>query len=130
MIFSGKHIVYTLVLIFVSCISYAENCVDQISRQFSKGNADAISGYFDANVSLSLPGSQATYSHAQAAMILNDFFEKNHSKKATIERSGTNGGNQFAIGKLVTAKTEYRLYMVVKETADGACMIKELRLEK
>lgn len=129
MIFPRKNIVLTLALIFISRISYAENCIDLISRQLSKGNASAISAYFDDNLSLSLPGSQSTYSHAQAAMILSDFFEKNTSKQAFIERTGDNVHSKFAIGTLTTSKGAYRLYLVVKESKSD-CIIKELRLEK
>lgn len=129
MIFLRKHIILTLAFIFISSISYAGNCIDLITQQLSKGNASAISAYFDDNLSLSLPGNQSTYSHAQAAMILDDFFEKNASRQATIERTGDNAHSKFAIGKLVTSKGAYRLYLVVKESKSD-CVIKELRLEK
>ncbi len=127
--FLKKYIVLILSFSFLSYISYAGNCIDLIRQQLAKGNASAVSGYFDANLSLSLPGGQATYSQAQASMILHDFFEKNPSKQATIERSGDRGDHQFAIGKLATDKGVYRLYLVVKEE-DKECVIKELRLEK
>ena len=125
----ARNLVFIWVLITLPGLSFAGNCIDVISRKLSNGDASGVAAHFDHNLSLSLPGCQSNYSHAQAAMILNDFFEKHNAQKATIERTGDNASSTFAIGKLVTSKGTYRLYLVVKENKND-CIIKEMRLER
>jgi hypothetical protein len=124
-----RYIIITGFLALYPYFSFAGNCIDEIGRSIGKGNAEAVAAYFDDNLSLSLPGSQSIYSNAQAKMILADFFEKNSIKNVSIERSGNNNDSKFAIGKLITSKGNYRIYLVVKQK-ERDCIIKELRLEK
>jgi hypothetical protein len=116
--------------LFQNTFVFAGNCVDEVSRKMGSCDAATISGYFDDNVLLNVPGSQSTYSDAQATMILSDFFEKYKVKNVQIDhRGGDIHQSQFAIGKVTTCKGEYRVYVSVKEKG-SKCVIKELRFER
>jgi len=120
-----KHIILSGFFILHSLFSCAEDCMDAIQKSIEKGNAAAVAGYFADNVSLNLPGNQATYSSAQAEIMLNDFFRKNAPSQINIEQNGTNSNAKFVIARFVTShKKTYRVYWVVKD-----CIIKELRFE-
>lgn len=128
----NKFIIYSLligILLLKNSASFAGDCVSAIEKSMGDGSASGVAQYFDNSLFLNLPGINASYSHAQAEMVLNDFFSKNHPNNITIERTGTTGNAKFAIGTLTTSKGNYRVYILFKQTNANDCIIKELRVE-
>lgn len=88
-----------------------------------------IAGYFDNAVSLTISGTQATYSRSQAEMVLRDFFNKNKTPDFSVERKGNNKNGCYAIGILTTGNGNYRVYFSARKKNEGY-VIQEIRFEK
>jgi len=117
----------SLVCLFV--ISYAQGVIDNIGNSLGSGNVNGISRYFDNAVSMTISGSQSTYSRSQAEMVLREFFGKNSAKGFSMEHSNGGNGNNYAIGTLITVNGKYRAYFSMRQK-DGAYVIQEIRIEK
>ena len=120
-----------LTFAFMVCVlfSYGQGVIDQIGGSIANGNVAGISRHFDNAVTLSVAGSQATYSRSQAEMILKEFFSRNEVKGFTIEHSSTSSSNSYAIGTLVTSQGNYRAYFTVRQK-DNRYYIQEIRFER
>lgn len=104
---------------------------DNISSAIRTGNAKQLSGFFSANVDLTILNQEEVYSKAQAEQIVKDFFSKNTPKSFTIIHNGlSKEGSKYAIGNLVTVQgANFRTYMYIKQSG-GTEYIQELRFEK
>lgn len=119
-----------LLIFWLSGITYlAQAQADQVGNALGSGNVGAITRYFDNAVSMSVAGSQSTYSRSQAEMVLRDFFGKNPAKGFGLERSGISNGSSYAIGTLRTAHGSFRTYISVRQK-DGEYVLQEIRIEK
>lgn len=123
------HLFFTCFLLLQNLNSFAGDCVAAIENKLGAGDAVGVAHYFDENIYLNLPDSHSSYSQAQAKMILNDFFKKNHPNQIAIDRTGNAGKSKFAIGTLKTTKGTYRVYILFKQSNANDCLIKELRIE-
>ena len=124
-----KKFVLTVVFIFGFVLAYAQVTVSGIGNAIGSGNVSGISRYFDNAISMTISGSQSTYSRSQAEMILKDFFSKHVARGFNLEQNGGSNGNSYAIGTLSTATGSYRTYFTVRQK-DGKYLIQELRIEK
>lgn len=124
-----KKIVLTFVLISSGVLLFAQSVSEQIGVALGSGNVSGITRYFDNAVSISVSGSQSTYSRSQAEMVLRDFFGKNQARGFTAEHSGGSKGSSYAIGTLTTANGKYRAYFTVRQKENGY-IIQEIRIEK
>ena len=125
-----KYLLIPALLIFNASYSFAgEDCLKIIGNKLENGKIVSLTTHFDDRVSLIIPGSHSSCSHAQASLIIKDFFTKNKPQSLVIEHAGNNEKVEFAIGKLKTDKGSYRVYVQYKKAGDD-CIIKELRLEK
>ena len=124
-----KKIVFTLLFVFAATAGFAQAPLEAVGSSIGSGNVGGISRHFDNAVSLTVPGSQATYSRSQAEMVLRDFFNKNGPKGLSINRSGENSSGSYAIGTLATANGNYRTYFVLRSKGSGY-VIQEIRLER
>jgi hypothetical protein len=124
-----RHIIFTFGLALSFSIAFAQAPLESIGNSFGAGNVGGISRHFDNAVSLSIPGSQATYSRSQAEMVLRDFFNKNAPKGMSIEHNGENNSGSYAIGTLVTSNGNYRTYFALRQKESGY-FIQEIRIER
>ena len=87
-----------------------------------------MSKYFDDNVELTLPDKSDSYSKAQAALIIRDFFSNNGVKGFELKHKGDSPGGQFCVGTLQTGTGNFRtnLFMRVK---NGKEVVKEIRFQ-
>lgn len=123
-----KKIIGSILLVFSFSWAFAQGIITEVVGAFGKGNISFISRHFDNVVSLSVTGSQASYSSSQAEMILKDFFSKNPPQSFTVEQS-RDGNMPYTIGILKTASGNFRTYIAAKRK-DGKLLIQEIRLEK
>lgn len=94
------------------------------------GDAARLSGHFYKTIDITLPGSDGSYSKAQAQMIMKDFFAKNKPVSFTINHQGQGGdGSSFCIGTYKTSNTSYRTYFLIKQIS-GKHYISQLQFEK
>ncbi|HEY0977223.1 MAG TPA: DUF4783 domain-containing protein [Flavobacteriales bacterium] len=110
-------------------ILFAQNEVkDQVVAAIGSGNAPGLSRHLVANVDLTVGSSSEYYSKAQAEQILRKFFAENEPQGLTIEHEGTSKvGDRYYIGRLKTAKGEYRVTFFLKKAE--VFQVKQLRIE-
>src|SRR5690606_17107934 len=123
-----KRWLWSLVFVFQFSLVFAQNTVSGVAQALAKGNIGVISSHFDKAVSLSVSGTQATYSSSQAEMVLKDFFSKNPPQGFVLEQS-KDGNMPYAIGVLKTSSGNFRAYIAAR-WKDGKLLIQEIRLEK
>jgi hypothetical protein len=123
----------TLILILsLAMPMYVENPnISVITKALSDGDAATIGNYFDANVEMTLVGTQNVYDKTQATNALKDFFNKNKPRAYSAVHQGTSKGStsHYTIGDLTTAGGNYRVYIYYKSSS-GSIAIQEIRIEK
>jgi hypothetical protein len=102
---------------------------DEIIQSLKTGNARSLSGYFNQNVELSVPGSDNVYSRAQAQIIVNEFFSTHTPQNFSVIHQGGKEGAQYVIGNLGTRKGSFRVYFLLKKN-DGKDYIHQLKIDK
>lgn len=107
----------------------AQGVAENIGSALGNGNVGGVVRYFDNAVSMTISGSQSTYSRSQAEMVLKDFFAQHTAKGFSLEHTGNNNGNSYAIGTLNTASGSYRVYVAIKQKENGN-IVQEIRIEK
>ena len=102
--------------------------LDDVINALRNGNATELTRYIDDNIEISLPDKSNSYSRAQAAVILQDFFNTNGVKNFAVTHKGDNKGSQFCIGNLQTRSGTYRTTVFMK-TKNGKQVVKEIRFQ-
>ena len=93
------------------------------------GNYKELSKHFDTKVELTIGTKEASYSKAQAELIVKDFFSNDKvTNYQVIHRGKSPDGAQYAIGTLTTANTTYRTYVLTKDV-NGVLRVQQLRFE-
>lgn len=106
------------------------NPFDNVVAALQKGNAEALSHYFDKMVEISLDGQANSYSKSQASVILKDFFASHKVEQFKVIHKGKSGkGSSFGIGNLTTSKGTYRVTFFFRQKGDEV-VLQELRFKK
>ena len=114
---------------FALSVASAQDANETISSAIKLGNYKELSKFFDTKVELTISNKEASYSKAQAELIIKDFFTKdNVSNYQVIHRGKSPDGAQYAIGTLTTSKGLYRTYVLTKEVG-GSLRIQQFRIE-
>ena len=104
--------------------------LDSIASVIRSGNAESLSGYFDASIDVTIIDKESVYSKAQAQMVVRDFFAKYPVGSFSLIHRGTSPeGSQYGIGTMTSGANSFRVYFLVRNKA-GVMLIKELRFEK
>lgn len=101
---------------------------DAIFIAIETGKVEQLSTYMNESVELIILDQEGIYSKKQANLILKDFYSKNTPKKFTLLHQGGSEKAKYAIGKLETQSTKYRIHFLVKIT-DGKSLIHQLRIQ-
>ena len=92
---------------------------NEIVQALTKGDAKAISSYFNTSVELIYSERQAVYGKAQAEQILRTFFNDNAAPNREFNykplHTGIRDNAQFCIGELHTGKGSYRVTILLKD---------------
>jgi hypothetical protein len=127
-----KWFIVPLMLLFMA-LSGAGQTGDQIPGEIinslKSGNAKILASYFNQNVELVILNDDNVYSKAQAEQIVTGFFSQNQPDKFTIIHQGGKEGAKYVIGNLSTRQGVFRVYFLLKKTADKD-IIHQLRIEK
>ena len=121
-----------MILLFAGLISHhaaQAQIPNEIILSLKKGNAKVLSGYFNQNVELVVPGSDNVYSKAQAQQIVNNFFSSYSPESFTVIHHGGKEGAKYVIGNLVTNNGIFRVYFLLKKSEEKD-YIHQLRIEK
>lgn len=123
-----------LVLFFAGLLaqSVLAQVPNDIIVSFETGNSKLLSSYFNQNVELIVLDNENVYSKAQAEQIVNNFFSNFKPVKEgafqIIHNSGKEGARSV-IGKLQTAKGNFRVYFLLKKNGSKE-YIHQLRIDK
>jgi hypothetical protein len=102
--------------------------IDGVVSALRGGNASELVKYMDDTVEIKLPSKSDSYSRAQAAVILQDFFQNNGVRTFDVKFKGENGGTQFCIGTLQTRSGTYRTTFFMANR-NGKQLVKEIRFQ-
>ncbi len=120
-----------LVIILFSFFLFAgKNAVAQhvdtaLSICLQTGSATCLSDFIGNAIAMTVGEERGTYSHAQAEMMLQNFFKKNSPKTFKLAQSNTN----HLIGILNTEKGTYRIFIAIT-TQKNKYQLQEIRFEK
>jgi hypothetical protein len=127
-----KWFILPLILMFVIVLG-ANQTIEQIPNEIisslKSGNAKILASYFNQNVELVILNDDNVYSKAQAEQIVGGFFSQNQPEKFVIIHQGGKEGAKYVIGNLTTRQGTFRVYFLLKKTADKE-IIHQLRIEK
>lgn len=125
-----KRTILTILLSTFLLVSAKAQVLEDVANNIRSANVPGLTKYFDKIVAITMNNNQATYSSAQAEMVLKDFYNKNVVKDFVIVQSGASGStSKYVIGKLTTSGGTYQLYIVLK-MKDEKYMLHEMRFEK
>ncbi len=100
----------------------------EIAIAFEVGTAKELARFFNDNLELAVGEKEDIYSKSQAERIMDDFFKKHPPKSFKFIHKGGKETAHYAIGKLVTFRGDYRVYMLLKGKK-GQALIHQLRIE-
>jgi len=105
-----------------------EDIPRDIAIAFKVGTAKELARFFNDNLELAVGEKEDVYSKSQAERIMDNFFVEHPPKSFQFIHQGGKETAQYAIGKLVTFKGEFRVYMLLKQK-NGQSLIHQLRIE-
>lgn len=120
----------TLFLIFCSfSFAFAQRDVSPaILTSLQKGDAVAVSAFFNENIELIVGQVNDVFSKKQATGILADFFRRNKISSFRIIHKGNKENSAFSICSMHAGGASYRVYVLVR-TTDNQQLIQQLRIE-
>jgi hypothetical protein len=103
--------------------------VDDIGAAIRAGNSKELAKYFGPTLEIILPGSDGTFSKAQAEMIMKNFFAKSAPVSFVInQKSNSAGGAQFIIGTYKNKTEKLNVYILLKPVSNQL-MIQQMHFE-
>jgi hypothetical protein len=122
-----KRIVLFLTAVFSFLYVQAAD-TSSISGAFKAGNASMLVSSMDQEVNLAVPGSTKKCNANEAVSMLNTFFGSNKPTGFTVVHNADKKESGFIVGKLTTAKGEFRVNITYR--ADGnKAIIQSIRIE-
>ena len=105
--------------------------LEDMSNAIKNDRVSDMVKYFDTFVPVTINNSQQVYSHNQALVVLQDFFDKNPPKDFTVmDNGGPDNVSKFMIGTLTdTHGLRYSVYILMK-VKDGNYLLQDIRFNK
>jgi len=98
----------------------------EVKKAFSYGNSENLSEYFDLNVEILFTDKGDVYSKAQAALIMEKFFENNKPKAFIVESETKDKSSSYAIALLKTKKKDFRILIAYHKQNKKTVIINQL----
>lgn len=128
-----KNSKFKVILLFVGLLAFVTPSFAQIPGEIvlsiQNGNDEMLAKYFNQNVELVVQTHDDVFSKSQARQIVAEFFKANKPKQFTIIHQGGKEGARYAIGSLVTATGNFRVYFLLKNNENNS-YIHQLKIEK
>ena len=123
-------ITFTL-LLFSAKAQTSRSPMEDMVNAIRTGRVADMVKYFDNFVPVTINNNQQIYSHNQAQVVLQDFFDKNNANNFVIDDNGSpDNTTKFLIGGFTEPNgLKYSVYILMK-TKNGDYMLQELRLNK
>jgi hypothetical protein len=111
-----KRFLFLMVLAIGGLQAQSQDIFAPMKTAIKAGNAGQLGGQLNETVRVDLNGKEASYSKAQAEMLLRDFFRDNPPTDFSVVHTGSSqdGALQFAIGKYVSGKTTFTVLLRVR----------------
>ena len=94
-----------------------EEVMASAREALKSGDAPKLVAQLNEPIELNLINQKNNFDHAQAEIMLKDFFDKNPVKSFEFDHQTTSrGGLRFAIGTYVSQSGQYRIHLLIKET--------------
>jgi len=103
--------------------------VESITAAIKAGNSVELANYFAPTLEIILPGSDGTFSKAQAEMIMKNFFAKSVPISFVVNQKGNSaGGAQFMIGTYKSKSEKLNVYILLKPVSNQL-LIQQMHFE-
>ncbi len=99
-----------------------------ITNAMTRGDANAVSAFFNENVELVVGSVNDVFSNKQASSILADFFRRNRVASFQVIHRGSKDNSAFAIATMRAGNNNYRVYILVR-IVNNQQLIQQLRIE-
>ncbi|UYQ93052.1 DUF4783 domain-containing protein [Chitinophaga horti] len=102
---------------------------DDVVGAIKKSDAVGLSRYMDNSIDITMAGKSASYSKAQAEIILKDFFGKNQVKSVeVIHKVESGNGSVMAVANIASSGGNYRTTIYLLKKGNNT-VLNELRFE-
>ena len=102
----------------------------ELERAFQRGDEKTILAHVGDKLLLEIDSKEKVYSHAQAELILRDFFHKNKpSSFKLIFKGNAKGSVAYAVGILDTPSKKFRVTITLKEN-QSVFKIEQMSMEE
>jgi hypothetical protein len=99
-----------------------------ITSSFKAGNVSPLAALMAQEVDVAVPASTKKCSPAEAVALLHSFFGSNKPVQFTVVHHADKKDSGFLVGKLLTAKEEFRVNITYR-TENGKAIIQSVRIE-
>lgn len=124
-----KRIYITALSLLFSIMMMAQTLPSNITDSFRKGNAALLNGNLANRVTLVLPGSNTETDSSAAERELEKFFRGYRPSDFSLLHKTQKGDSGFTVGKLTTAKGEYRVHLLFRQE-NNKYLIHQIRIDK
>ena len=118
-----------LIFLPVALFTQKEAVPEAVVNAFSRGDASALSQFFNNRLELVILDKEDVYSKVQAEMIIKSFFTENKPEGFRIIHQGGRADAKYAIGLYRSSGKVFRIYLLLKPV-DNQPKIHQLRIEK
>jgi hypothetical protein len=110
----------------------AQNQPDEIFQQIEsaikKGDATALSSFFNSMLDLATLDKEQTYSSSHATFVMKEFFMNYPVRSFSILHKGNSGDNIYAVGSYISTKGTFDTNIFIKKYGN-TYKINQLRFE-
>lgn len=127
-------LIFTLLFVLLTFCSTlrAQNSTDEVFHQIElaikKGDATALSSYFNSMLDLTIIDKEQTYSSSHAMYVVKEFFMNYPVRSFSILHKGNSGDNVYAVGSYISTKGAFDTNIFIKKYGN-AYKINQLRFE-
>lgn len=115
--------------LFCLAASAQGDITSSVTDAFKKGDAAALSQFFQSPVDLSILDADGSFSKEEARAKVASFFSQHTPKELVIRHQGTSKvDDQFRIGDLQTAQGNFRVTFFMRKSGN-VMLIKQLKIE-
>jgi hypothetical protein len=109
-----------LMLIFSWGRAQGQDVFTNIKTAIKAGDSDQLAKYFNQTLDINIEGNLNSFSKAQAAFAVAEFFKAHPPTDfAIVHKGSSQGGLQYAIGKYVSDKDSYSVLIRVRESSSS-----------
>ena len=119
------------ILMIAPSLAMVNSNLNEISTAIRKGDAEALSQFFDESVEIAILDDEDIYDKSEAKEVVKSFFAKHKPKAFSQVHQGASKGKdaQYCIGNLKSENGSFRVYLFLK-ISKGKHIIQELRFDK